>query len=161
MEKHSIYFMVNTVAPDDLVTQRTSDAVTMVLPVKSTDIHIRAISQEMPHPSITQISLKITYLRFHSKFPGANELKSMQLDGTLPTRLLITVISTENHLIYVKPVSYPIAEWFIYVVPPFIGLTHKHLEFCKCLVSTMATNSFKFIISDQCHTKFFMYREQY
>ena len=38
------------------------------------DIHIRAISQEMPQPVITKIRLKITYLKFHSHFPGANEL---------------------------------------------------------------------------------------
>ena len=43
--------------------------------MKSSDIHIRAISQEMPQPSITKISLKITCLKkFHSNFPGANEL---------------------------------------------------------------------------------------
>ena len=34
----------------------------------------RAISQEMPQPSITKIRLKITYLNFHANFPGANEL---------------------------------------------------------------------------------------
>ena len=38
--------------------------------VKSSDIHIRAISQEMPQPPITNICLKITYLKFHSNFPG-------------------------------------------------------------------------------------------
>ena len=38
------------------------------------DIHIRTISQEMPQPSITKICLKITCLKFHSNFPGANEL---------------------------------------------------------------------------------------
>ena len=42
--------------------------------VKSSDIHIRAISQEMPQPSITKFRLKITYLNFHSNFPGTNEL---------------------------------------------------------------------------------------
>ena len=31
--------------------------------------------QEMPQPSITKICLKITCLKFHSNFPGANELK--------------------------------------------------------------------------------------
>ena len=35
---------------------------------------IRAISQEMPQPSITKIHLKIAYLNFHSNFPGVNEL---------------------------------------------------------------------------------------
>ena len=42
--------------------------------VKSSDIHIKAISQQMPQPSITKIRLKITYLKFSSNFPGANEL---------------------------------------------------------------------------------------
>ena len=42
--------------------------------VKSSDIHIRAISHEMPQSSITKICLKITCLKFHSNFPGANEL---------------------------------------------------------------------------------------
>ena len=42
--------------------------------VKSSDIHIRAISQEMPQPPITKIGLKITHLKFHSYFPGVNEL---------------------------------------------------------------------------------------
>ena len=43
--------------------------------MKSSDIHIKAISQEIPQPSITKICLKITCLKFHSYFPGANELK--------------------------------------------------------------------------------------
>ena len=42
--------------------------------MKSSGIHIRAISQEMPQPPVTTISLKITWLTFHSNFPGANEL---------------------------------------------------------------------------------------
>ena len=42
--------------------------------MKSSDIHIRAISQEMPQLSITKICLKITYLEFYSNFPGASEL---------------------------------------------------------------------------------------
>ena len=42
--------------------------------MKSNDIHIRAISQEMPQPPITKICLKITYLISHLNFPGANEL---------------------------------------------------------------------------------------
>ena len=43
--------------------------------MKSSDIHIRAISQEMPQPSITRICLKRTYmyLKFNSNIPGANE----------------------------------------------------------------------------------------
>ena len=37
--------------------------------VKSSDIHNRSISQEMPQPSITKICLKITCLKFALKFP--------------------------------------------------------------------------------------------
>ena len=42
--------------------------------MKSSDIHIRAISQEIPQLSITKICLKITYLEFYSNLPGASEL---------------------------------------------------------------------------------------
>ena len=42
--------------------------------MKSSDIHIRAISQEMPQPSVTKIRLKITYLKFHLNLPVASEL---------------------------------------------------------------------------------------
>ena len=42
--------------------------------MRSSDIHLRAISQEIPRPSITKIHLKITYLKFHSNLPGANAL---------------------------------------------------------------------------------------
>ena len=42
--------------------------------MKFSDIHIRAISQEMPQPSITKICLKITCLKYHSNFQGVNEL---------------------------------------------------------------------------------------
>ena len=42
--------------------------------MKSSDIHITAISQEMPQPSIAKICLKIKCLKFHSNFTGANEL---------------------------------------------------------------------------------------
>ena len=45
--------------------------------VKSSDINIRAISQEMSQPSITKICLKITCLKFHSNFPGSNELTQL------------------------------------------------------------------------------------
>ena len=49
--------------------------------VKSSGISIRAISLEMPQPSITKICLKITYLKFHSNFPMANELTFTYIHG--------------------------------------------------------------------------------
>ena len=42
--------------------------------VKSSEIHLRAISHKIPQPLITKISMKITYLKFLSNLPGANEL---------------------------------------------------------------------------------------
>ena len=44
------------------------------LSVRSSDIRLRAISQEMPQPSVTTISLEISYPNFHSNLPGANKL---------------------------------------------------------------------------------------
>ena len=52
--------------------------------VKSIGIHIRAISQEMPQPSITKIYLKS--LKFHSNFPGANELNRKHANFVLITK---------------------------------------------------------------------------
>ena len=45
--------------------------------VRSSGIHLRAILQEIPQPSVTEIGLKITYLKFCSNLPGADELISM------------------------------------------------------------------------------------
>ena len=42
--------------------------------VRSSDIHLRAITKEMPQQSIIKISLKIIHLKYHSNLPGANEL---------------------------------------------------------------------------------------
>ena len=66
--------------------------------LKSSDTHNRAISQEMPQPSITKICLIITYLKFHSNFPGANEL--IHYPGSCKARL-VDEIST-NPLVIVE-----------------------------------------------------------
>ena len=42
--------------------------------VRSSDIHLRANSQEITQPSIAEIIWKIKYLKFRLNFPGANEL---------------------------------------------------------------------------------------
>ena len=42
--------------------------------VKYSSIYMMAISWEILQPSIIKISLKITYLKFHSNVPGASEL---------------------------------------------------------------------------------------
>ena len=42
--------------------------------LRSIDIHLRASSFKIPEPSVTEIGLKITNLKFHSNLPGTNEL---------------------------------------------------------------------------------------
>ena len=42
--------------------------------VKSSDVHMRAVSQEIPQPLTTKISLKITRIKFTLDLPEANEL---------------------------------------------------------------------------------------
>ena len=48
----------------------------LIIRKNSSDIDIWEISKEMPQPQITKICLKITYLKLHLHFPGANELKT-------------------------------------------------------------------------------------
>ena len=45
------------------------------LTVRSNDIHLRSISQEILQPTITNISFKITHLNIQFNLTGANELK--------------------------------------------------------------------------------------
>ena len=42
--------------------------------LRSSDVHLRAISLEISHPSVTKINLKIKYLKCHSNFPGFIEI---------------------------------------------------------------------------------------
>ena len=58
--------------------------------VKFSDIHIRAISQEMPRPSITKICLKITCLKLHSNFPGTKELTEWGQLQEMNVKFLLT-----------------------------------------------------------------------
>ena len=44
--------------------------------VRCSDIHLKAILQVLPEPSIIDISLKITYLKFLSNLPGKDEPRS-------------------------------------------------------------------------------------
>ena len=66
---------------------------------RSSDNQLRAISQELPQPSVTKIYLKITH-KNHSNFPGVNELISdwynwkhwaMRRNGNLGMRLFSNI----------------------------------------------------------------------
>ena len=50
--------------------------------VRSSGIHLSAILHEMPQPSVTEISLKITYLNFCSNLPGTND-NSLRPSGAI------------------------------------------------------------------------------
>ena len=54
--------------------------------MRSGGIHLRAILQEIPQPSVTEVSLKITNLRFCSNLPGpgANEVTHCGLLAVMP-----------------------------------------------------------------------------
>ena len=53
--------------------------------IRSSDIHLRSILWKVSQPSIIEISLKITYLKFHSNFPGVNEL-TLKKSDIFPSR---------------------------------------------------------------------------
>ena len=46
-----------------------------MLTVRSNDIHLRSISQEILQPTITNISFEIAHLNIEFNLTGANELK--------------------------------------------------------------------------------------
>ena len=50
--------------------------------VRSSDIHLRIISKEISETSVTKISLKMSYLKFHSNLWGTNELKFAMAHNT-------------------------------------------------------------------------------
>ena len=63
--------------------------------VRSSDIQLRAISQDIHQPSIIKISMKITYLKFHSNVQGANEQS-----GTKPN-LVAKILATNFGVFFV------------------------------------------------------------
>ena len=101
--------------------------------MKSSDIHIGAISQQMPQSSITKICLKITF-----EFPRANEL--MNWTFTFWT-YLFQVISLQMYVLLIFACSWcwwlsanllrlsngdtAVLHWAIHVVLPVI-CQHKH-----------------------------------
>ena len=49
--------------------------------LRSCGIHLTTVSQQMPYPSIPEISFESGYLKFYSDLPGANELTAAPGDG--------------------------------------------------------------------------------
>ena len=73
--------------------------------LKSSDVHLRAISLEISHPLVTKISLNIIFLRSYWNLPGANEL------------------SHQHHNI----ISHSCTREYIYLFRTSLGFKNKHL----------------------------------
>ena len=96
--------------------------------MKPSDIHIRAISQKMPQPSITRMCLKITCLKFHSNFPGANELSLSHISGIVNTEIDLSVYIAIGNFIGYFP-SGLLRSLIIKSVPVGIRIFHM---LCHC-----------------------------
>ena len=65
---------------------------------QSSDIRFKIISLVIPQPSITKISLKITYLKLHSNLPGVNELMTVLTHGCVLSDLSSVLFYTKQPL---------------------------------------------------------------
>ena len=72
--------------------------------VKSSGIHLRAVSWEIPHPPFTKISLKITYLKLNWNLPGVNELISL---SCICSAVRLSVGPSEVYCIF----DYKLDQW--------------------------------------------------
>ena len=52
----------------------------LIITIRYSDVHPRAISLEISQPSVTKISLKIIFLRFYWNLPGTSELTHEKLE---------------------------------------------------------------------------------
>ena len=102
--------------------------------VKSSDIHLKAISHEIPQAWITKISFKINHLKCHSNLPGPNELNMVthQLDRHCP----IIVMPVLHQSINVKS---GIKHIYIYICITWNKIrmlyTNNVWSICHCLIA--------------------------
>ena len=78
------WIWVNIGTGDGLLHQAITWTNVDLSSARSSGIHLRAILQEIPQPSVTEISMKITYLKFCSNIPGTNELMACHLTNVKP-----------------------------------------------------------------------------
>ena len=85
--------------------------------VRFSNIHLRTISQDIPEPSITEISLKITFVTCHPILPGTNELIKSNRIHLLPAQHCncITVFHKQWLLIRPDPGSHNILFWVCFL----------------------------------------------
>ena len=121
--------------------------------MKASGIHIRAISQEMPQPSITKIHVKITNLKFHSNLPGANELwflANMAVNQKGCNLLSYSIRCFENThnwppkahpkgqhkglSLWAQSIIYAYERWCYTITPFLIGWAHIQNNSCQCFL---------------------------
>ena len=74
---HLVFVTAITKKPMDIQNGLPDDTKPLpsMLTVRSNDIHLRSISQEILQPTITNISFKIAHLNIQFNLTGSNELK--------------------------------------------------------------------------------------
>ena len=106
--------------------------------VIDSDISFKTISKEMPQPSITNICLNITYLKFHSHFPGSNEF-----ENTKPSKINAE-ITFVRFLWNLQRVNVP------YLQMDCIDLTFAKWECTKVIYSPNDDHRKIYLITLQC-----------
>ena len=87
--------------------------------VRFRDIWLRGISQEITQPSVTKVSLKIDYPKFHLNLPGANKLSFIHL------LIYISILSTSViHLCIFKTIQI----FLVIYVLIFLLFKHQYSE---------------------------------
>ena len=105
--------------------------------VRPTDIHLRASSQEIHQPSITEIICKIKYLKFHSNFPGANELEIMKI---LKVHTGLFRVSSAFHVLWQIKMTdlYHLKTKFSKLINSFCWNYRSNFYFFMCLSRSQA-----------------------
>ena len=84
--------------------------------LRSSVIHLRAISRGTLHRSITRISFKIDCRKFHSNLPGANDLKPENGDHFTVNNMILHWNQTiEIYAHSIKIQSFPVKEMLLMI----------------------------------------------
>ena len=98
--------------------------------VRSSNIHLIVISQEIPQSPITTTNLKITYLEFHADLPGDNELIQQNSKGHCYARCALNYISfflTYHNMLEHKDVTVIMKLINLYTI-----FSHKIIRTINC-----------------------------
>ena len=89
----------------------------------------------MPQPSITKIHLKMTYLKFHSNFPGANELNDDGRDRIQPRNPAVHHVTWSIiRILFIHP--WHLERWWRHQMETFSA------SLAICAVNSLVTSEF-------------------